>query len=183
VSARSKTNAEISAFISARNAGRAQRYYGSPRWSAELLAAGVQFSRPHVERVMRGVGLSAARRKTCKATTDSKHQFPVAANVLDRNLSANAPDQAWVPDITHIRTKGSWLYLTAVKDLWSRGIIGWSFSSTPKTNETALPALRMAAGNGRPSVPVVFHSDRGIQNADRQFSAFCSSHGITRSMS
>jgi putative transposase len=132
---------------------------------------------------MRREGFSAACRKTFWATTNSKYGFPVVANVLDRNFSANVPDQAWVPDITYIRTKGSCLYLTTVKDLWSRGIIGWSFSSTPKTNETALPALRMAAGNGRPSAPVVLHSDRGIKYADRQFFTFCSSHGIPRSMS
>jgi putative transposase len=132
---------------------------------------------------MRREGFSAARRKTFRATTDSKHRFPVAANVLDRNFSGNAPDQAWVSDTSYIRTKGSRLYLTKVMDLWSRENTGWSFSSTLKTNETALPAPRMAVPNRRSSAPVVFHSDRGIQYADQQFSAFCNSHGITSSIS
>jgi putative transposase len=68
-------------------------------------------------------------------------------------------------------------------DLWAREIIGWSFSSALKTDETALPALRMAVGKRRLSAPVLFHSDRRIQYADREFSTYCGNHGITRIMS
>jgi putative transposase len=100
VSARSKANAEIAACISARNPVPAQRYYGSPRLKTGLNAAGVQVSSPHVARDMRKKGLCAARRKKLKATTDSKHRYHVAANMLGRNVSASAPEQAPVSDIT-----------------------------------------------------------------------------------
>lgn len=102
-------------------------------------------------------------------TTDSKHDYPIANNLLNREFSAEKPGQKWVSDITYIRTGEGWLYLTAILDLADRKVVGWSLSDTLKAVDTSIAAWQMALKN-RPLInDLLFHSDRGIQYACSEF--------------
>ena len=106
--------------------------YGSPRIHMELRAEGIRCSRKRVERLMRENGLKVEqKRKSRVVTTDSDHDFPVAHNVLDRDFTAENPNEKWVTDISYIHTDTGWLYLAVVMDLFSRAIVGWASRLKP----------------------------------------------------
>lgn len=158
--------------------------YGSPRMTEELKARGWKVSRPRVARIMRAAGLVARRRRKFVATTDSKHNYPVAPNVLNRKFSASRPGEVWVSDLSYIRTKRGWLYLTVIIDLFDRKVIGWAMSQGLSTAETIIPAWFMAITNRPISSDLIFHSDRGIQYASEEFTEILKANKlITRSMS
>jgi putative transposase len=117
--------------------------YGSPRIHAELLDRGHHTSRKRVARLMRHHRLAARRRRRYRVTTDSRHPFPVAPNVLARQFEQSAPDVAWVTDITYIPTGEGWLYLAVILDLCSRFVVGWAMSERI-TRVLTLDALDMA---------------------------------------
>ncbi|MGO5116690.1 DDE-type integrase/transposase/recombinase, partial [Candidatus Avoscillospira sp. LCP25S3_F1] len=108
------------------------------------------------------------RHRAYKVTTNSQHSHPVASNLLKRNFFFERPNQAWVGDITYIPTGEGWLYLAIVKDLCTRKIVGYAFSSRIDTSLT-LAALDMAVRRCKPSTGLIFHSDRGVQYAARAF--------------
>lgn len=158
--------------------------YGSPRMTEELKANGWTVSRQRVARIMRAAGIAARRRRKFVATTDSKHNYPVAPNVLDRDFSASRPGEVWVSDITYVRTKRGWLYLTVIIDLFDRKVIGWSMSKGLTTSETILAAWFMAITNRPITDELIFHSDRGVQYASEEFARILKANElITRSMS
>lgn len=156
--------------------------YGSPRISRELRAEGMLVSRHRVARLMREMGLSARPRKKFVVTTDSKHSHPVAPNVLNRDFTAEAPDQKWAGDITYISTGEGWLYLAVFLDLFSRQVIGWAMGATIDGSLTRR-ALAMALQSRRPSGPLIVHSDRGVQYAAHDFQRMLNDWSITPSMS
>jgi transposase InsO family protein len=143
--------------------------YGSPRICEELKKNYVHVSRRRVARLMKQAGIRSMVKKRFKATTDSKHQFPVAPNLLNREFKVDELGKVWVSDITYIRTTEGWLYLTVIIDLCDRKVIGWSISSTLKTSETVVPAWKMAVINRSVSDSLIFHSDRGVQYACTEF--------------
>lgn len=143
--------------------------YGAPRIRAELCEMGVEVSRPRVARIMRAAGLRASRPRRFKVTTDSKHNYPIAPNVLEQQFEVSEPNEVWVSDITYIRTRQGWMYLTIVLDLFDRKIIGWSMSNNLSAKDTSLAAMRMALANRPLYRPLIFHSDRGIQYACTAF--------------
>ena len=106
-----------------------RRTYGSPRIHQKLLREGYQVSKKRIERLMQELNICAVAKKKYRATTDSKHTQPVAANSLNRNFRVNKPNHVWVADITYIYTQEGWLYLSTIMDLYSRKIIGWSEKS------------------------------------------------------
>jgi transposase InsO family protein len=138
--------------------------YGSPRIHRELAARGVPVSRKRVERLLRERGLSAQRRKRSQRTTDSNHPHPIAGNLLARRFTAEAPNQAWVGDITYLWTAQGWLYLAILLDLFSRRIVGWTVS--PRLDlALALEPLEQAITARRPAPGLIVHHDRGVQYA------------------
>ena len=140
-------------------------------------------SRSLVARMMKKHGIRSVHAKKFKVTTDSKHKHPVANNVLNREFQAERPGQKWGSDITYIYTKEGWLYLTIMLDLFDRMAIGWSMSTGMATEETVLPAWEMALCN-RPIIDeLLFHSDRGVQYACKDFTELLKSPLITQSMS
>src|SRR3954447_24143234 len=160
-----------------------RRTYGSPRVHAELRAEGVRVGRKRVARLMREGGLAVARRRRrVPRTTDSRHDHPVAPNLLDRNFAAGRPDAVWLADISYIPTGEGWLYLAAIKDLATREIVGWSMADHLGA-ELACDALRMALQRRQPPPGLTHHSDRGVQYACKDYRAILARHGITRSMS
>ena len=136
--------------------------YGSPRVHAELRAKGLEVSRKRVARLMRELGLRSRRKRRFKATTDSGHKLPVADNVLDREFDVDAPDVAWVTDITYVWTDEGWLYLAAILDLFSRRVVGHAMSERIDRG-LVLEALRDAVGRRVPDAGLLHHSDRGSQ--------------------
>jgi putative transposase len=158
--------------------------YGSPRITAELKARGFKASKPRVARLMKKNGIRAVHGKKFVVTTNSKHKYPVVENKLDRNFSAQHSAQAWVSDITYIRTMKGWLYLTVILDLYDRKVVGWSHSIDMSTENTSIAAWRMAVNNRPPSKKLIFHSDRGIQYAAQSFTDLLDSYKcVERSMS
>jgi len=158
--------------------------YGSPRITDELKSRGFKASKPRVARLMKQNGIRAVHAKKFVVTTDSKHKYPVVENKLDRNFSAQKSAQAWVSDITYIRTMRGWLYLTIILDLYDRKIIGWALSTDMSAENTSIAAWRMAIKNRPTSKKLIFHSDRGIQYACKDFTDLLGSYkNVERSMS
>lgn len=109
---------------------------------------------------MRESGIRARFRKKFRRTTDSKHDFPVAPNLLKRCFEINEPDRVWVSDITYIPTDEGWLYLATVMDLYSRRIVGWSMNRR-MAEKLVIGALDMAIEARSPAPRLLHHSDRG----------------------
>ncbi len=158
--------------------------YGSPRITDELKSRGFNVSRPRVARLMKQSSIRAVHAKKFVVTTDSKHNYPVVDNLLDRNFEATEPGQKWVSDITYVKTKTGWLYLTVVIDLFDRKVIGWSQSKDMTAKNTTIAAWKMAIGARSASKELIFHSDRGIQYACCDFTKLLDSYkNVKRSMS
>jgi putative transposase len=158
------------------------RRYGSPRVHAELKAAGQCVGRKRVARLMREKALVARKRRRFRTTTDSKHGFPIAPNVLARDFGASGPDQVWVTDITFLWTKQGWLYLAAILDLFSRRVVGWA-TSEHVDRHLALKALDVALRQRSPTRDLVHHSDRGSTYASDDYRKALETRGIECSMS
>ena len=157
--------------------------YGSPRIHAELKAQGRGVSRGRIERLMRRHGIRAIMARPRRVrTTDSRHDLPIAPNLLDRNFIAAAPNRIWLADITYVETDQGWLYLAAVMDLYSRRIVGWAMADHLRA-ELPLAALRMAISAQRPGAGLIHHSDRGVQYASADYRKLMQSAGFQASMS
>jgi transposase InsO family protein len=141
------------------------RRYGSPRIHAALRAEGRTASRGRVERLMRRHSIRAlAGRRFRPCTTDSRHDLPIAPNLLKQQFSAALPNTVWLADITYLPTGEGWLYLAAVLNLATRKIVGWSMRKHMRTELTSA-ALMMATQRQRPGTGLICHSDRGSQYA------------------
>ena len=158
--------------------------YGYPRVHRALLIDGEVVSRNTVARLMRIAKIRAkVRKRYVPRTTDSRHDRPVAKNLLGRDFTAAAPNQKWLADITCVPTGEGWLYVAAVLDVYSRKIIGWSMARHMETDLVA-DALQMALQHRRPSGrDLLHHSDRGSQYASDDYQQLLTRHGITVSMS
>ena len=162
---------------------RSNGTYGSPRIQEELYHLGYKVSRPRVARIMKKNNIQSKVRKKWIVTTDSKHNNPIAPNLLNRNFTVDSPAQVWVSDLTYLKTKEGWLYLTVVIDLFDRKVIGWALSSTMKATQTSIEALKMALSNRNKSENLIFHSDRGVQYTCSDFTEIITEKNITQSMS
>jgi putative transposase len=156
--------------------------YGSPRIYVDLKTAGQRVGRKRVARLMREEGIEGQRKRRFRVTTDSRHSLPVAANQLNRNFAASAPNKIWVTDITYIWTREGWIYLAAILDLFSRRVVGWSMDSSIDRT-LALDALGMALKTRRPEPGLLHHSDRGVQYASADYQSQLRERGIICSMS
>ena len=156
--------------------------YGSPRILAELKGLGIPCSKSRLERLMKKHGIRAKTRRKFRITTDSKHKFPVAPNILERNFSPVAPNVAWGGDITYVWTKEGWLFLAVIIDLFSRQVVGWSMDERITRNLT-LNALRMAINRRNPAPGLVHHTDRGSQYASGDYQTMLRVHKMICSMS
>jgi putative transposase len=156
--------------------------YGSPRVQKDLEALSHRVSCKRVARIMRQEGLAARRPRRYRATTESRHSLPVAANIVARKFHAAAPNRVWVTDMTYIWTWEGWLFLAAIIDVFSRRVVGWAIADHLRT-ELAMDALGMALGLRQPERGLVHHSDRGCQYASELYRAELSARGIVCSMS
>ncbi len=158
------------------------KVYGSRRLVTALQDLGLRVGRYRVRRLMREHRLRARWRRKFIHTTDSAHGLPVSENLLARRFDPSRPNQAWVSDITHIRTRSGWLYLAVVIALYARKIVGWSMAPNMHA-ELVGSALQMAITQRRPAPGLIVHSDRGSQYASGQHQALLARHGLLGSMS
>jgi len=181
-SARAKANAVLVEQIRDVHRGSRQTY-GSPRIHAVLRARGVVCNHKRVERLMRVHHIRGCdRRKRRPTTTQSRHPYPVAANLLRRDFTAEAPNRKWLGDISYIDTREGVLYLASLEDVFSRKIVGWAMEDSMET-VLVEQALRMALTQRQPSAGLLHHSDRGSQYASDAYRALLAQHDITASMS
>ena len=131
---------------------------------------------------MRRAGISSARRRAYRVTTNSNHVYAPAPNLLRRQFDIAEPNTAWVGDITYIPTGEGWLYAAVVKDLCTKKVVGYAFSNRIDTALT-VSALEMAVRRERPAAGLIFHSDRGVQYAAQAYRDALARHNIRQSMS
>ncbi len=156
--------------------------YGSPSiWDA-LVKQGHRIGEHRVARLMRQDGIRAKTVKKWRATTQSQHRFPVAANTLNRQFTVESPNRVWAGDLTYVWTTEGWLYLAVILDLYSRLVIGWAMGHR-LTVGLAEQALTMALANRNPLAGLLHHSDRGSQYAATRYQRLLTTHGLTTSMS
>lgn len=172
----------VSGYYAWRKRGPSERTQQEPRLEAEVLAAhqrtresfgperlkqhlderGVRIGVHRIRRLRRKLGLRCKQERRFKATTNSKHDLPVAPNLLNQDFSVTAPNQAWCGDITYIATDEGWLYLVGLKDLYSGEIVGYAMSER-MTKNLVMQALFRAVATRRPPAGLIHHSDRGSQ--------------------
>jgi transposase InsO family protein len=156
--------------------------YGTRRIAKALQALGIRCGRSRARTLMKMADVAARQRKKFRVTTDSKHNLPVAPNLLDRRFEVKKPNKVWVSDITYVWTAQGWLYLTVVLDLFSRQIVGWAMDNRIN-RKLVMNALRMAIWHRRPVSGLMFHSDRGSQYCSHDFQRLLRTHKMTCSMS
>ncbi len=156
--------------------------YGARRISEELTIAGEPCGRVKAATLMKLAQVTAKQKKRFKATTDSKHNLPVAPNFLNRNFTTSRPESVYYSDITYIWTTEGWLYLAVIIDLFSRKVVGWSLNKR-MTKKLVINALQMAIWRRRPSPGLIFHSDRGSQYCSKDFQLLLRKNQMKCSMS
>ncbi len=156
--------------------------YGWPKVCKELVARSIRVGKERVRRTMQEHGIKARGKSKFVVTTDSKHDLPIAPNLLQRNFTADAPNQVWTGDITYIATDEGWLYLAVVLDLFSRQVVGWSMQAHMQSS-LVTDALRMAWFRRAPEPGLVFHSDRGSQYCGHEFQSALKGYKMKSSMS
>ena len=179
-SARARSDEEIGAKVRASFMG-SDRTYGARRVWHDVLADGISFGLHLIGRLMRQQALRARPRRR-GLPKDAGERSVIAANVLDRQFAAEAPNQKWVADFTYIWTVEGWLYVAAVIDLFSRRVVGWSMKAD-MTAQLVTDALMMAIWRRGEPDALLHHSDQGSQYTSEQFQRLMTDHGVTCSMS
>jgi putative transposase len=156
--------------------------YGWPKMWKELLVRGIRVGKDRVQKTMQRHGIKARSKRKFVVTTDSKHNLPIAPNLLERNFTVATPNEVWAGDITYVATDEGWLYLAVVIDLFSRQVVGWSMKPHMQTDLVA-DALRMAWFRRHPEAGLIFHSDRGSQYCSGMYQDMLKSYGMRSSMS
>lgn len=155
---------------------------GSRTLGRKLREEGFEIGRDRTRRLMKALNLKVKVKRKYKATTDSKHQLPVAENVLNRRFNPTGPNQAWGADISYLWTQEGWVYLAVVIDLYSRRVVGWAMDRRMK-KALVIRALLMAINLRKPPPGLIHHSDRGSQYASHAYQKLLRQHGMIPSMS
>jgi putative transposase len=162
---------------------RSRKNYGSPRVVAELRAGGTPISKRRCARLMKAQGLHGRKKHRRRPrTTDSRHAHTPAENLLAKQPAPTGPNQAWMTDITYLKTGEGWLYLAAILDVWSRRVVGWACGPTLHVS-LVLAALHAAVRQRKPPPGLLHHSDQGIQYACHEYAAALAAAGLVCSMS
>ena len=155
--------------------------YGSPWIHQDMREAGETCSVHRVARIMRENKIRAKigyKRRYIKGGKPAS----VADNILNRDFSPDGPDQAWVSDITYVRTYEGFLYLAVVVDLFSRRVIGWSMDKNIDRH-LIIKALMAAILKRQPKQTVLVHSDQGSQYGSADYLALLKQNNLKPSMS
>lgn len=174
---RMQLQAEVKAIFEASKAR-----YGSLKVTEGLEQKGIVCSRNRVADLMREQGLRSKVKRRYRVTTDSRHSYPVAPNILNREFTVSGPNRVWTSDITYLPSRSGWFYLAFFIDLFSRMIVGWCVSRS-LGHEMVLSALSRAIGRRRPPEGLLIHSDRGVQYCCEGFREVVSQQKFIQSMS
>jgi len=157
--------------------------YGAPRIQDELADQGQRHGVKRIARLMKAAAIRGlCVRRFVPQTTDSKHEQPIAPNLLAQAPAPTKPNQTWATDMTYVWTAEGWLYVAVLLDLWSRRVVGWATGATLHAS-LAQRALTMAVQHRRPSQGLLHHSDRGVQYASRDYRTQLEQTGLIASMS
>jgi putative transposase len=160
---------------------KSRKIYGSPRITAELRDQGTRCGKTRIARIMKDNGIRAElKRRFRKNTTDSKHNYSLAANLLIQN---GYKGPLWASDITYVPTNEGWLYVSAIMSVQTKKIIGLSMKNQLSEDLTSTAAFRQAVSREKPPEGLIHHSDRGRQYACYGYQALLRKYGITPSMS
>ena len=180
-SARAQADARLKIAIKVAHQ-RSRETYGTRRLQPELAADGFIAGRDRIARLRRAMGLFCKQKRAFKTTTNSKHHYPVAYNLLKQTFNPTAPNQIWVTDITYIDTQEGWLYLAGIKDVFTCEITGYAMANRMTQNLTS-KALWNAVAHKRPPNGLIHHSDRGSQYCAYHYRKLLDQFGIKASMS
>jgi putative transposase len=161
---------------------RTRESYSARRLQPELAADGFIAGRDRIARLRRELGLRCRQKRKFKATTNSKHNLPVAENMLNQTFMPSAPNKVWVADITYIPTGEGWLYLAGIKDVFTCEIVGYSMAER-MTQELTSRALFRAVQQKRPAAGLIHHSDRGSQYCAQDYRKLLGQFSMKASMS
>lgn len=181
LSTRKQEDKRLLAHIRAAHA-RGRGTYGVLKIQSELAAQGVVVGVNRIKRLRKVAGIRCIHKRKFRVTTDSKHKLPIAPNLLKRQFNPTSPNQVWVADITYIPTDEGWLYLAAVKDLYTCEIVGWAMDER-MTKKLVCDALRAAYWRKKPGAGLMHHSDRGSQYCSKAYRALQASYKMQTSMS
>ena len=156
--------------------------YGSRRIKKSLQAQGIKIGYRRTTKLMKQLNLYCKTKRKFRITTDSKHNLPIAINVLQRNFTATQPNEKYVGDITYVWTEQGWLYLAVVIDLFSRRVVGWAMDDNMKAR-LVNEALLMAIWTRKPQKGLTWHTDRGSQYASESHRDILAKYDIVQSMS
>lgn len=156
--------------------------YGYRKVYMQLKQEGIACSKNRVASLMKKNYLASKVKNKFKATTNSKHNLPVADNILDRQFTVIKPNVCWVGDISYIWTREGWMYLATVIDLYSRAVVGWSLESR-MTTQLVEDAFIKAIWKRKPGKGLIFHTDRGSQYASNSFQKLLKNYFAISSMS
>ncbi len=181
-SLRSKANHQLLSFIKI-SYHASDRTYGAIRIHRDLKREGHSCSKNRVARLMSFHGIKSIHRLKYKPqTTQSRHNHPIAANLMNQDFKAKDINQKWGSDISYIKTSEGFLYLAIVMDFHSRKVVGFSMGSSLHA-ELCCQALKQALVLRQPPAELVHHSDRGVQYASLSYRSLLQDHDLIQSMS
>jgi putative transposase len=161
---------------------RGRGFYGPAKLREELLDDGLDVGINRIRRLRRKHGIYCLQKKRFRTTTQSRHRYPVAPNLLGQCFESTHPGEIWVADITYVETGEGWLYVAGVKDLYTKELVGWAIA--PRLGAgLALDALEMAFRRKQPDGGLIHHSDRGSQYACGDYQHRLRLYGMRASMS
>lgn len=179
---RSKTTILTSKIIQIWQENR--KVYGSYKITKMLARQGYNYHPSYISRLMQQMGIKSQAKRKYVTTTDSNHDYKISPNILNRNFNVKELGKVWVSDITYIRCKDKWVYLTTMLDLADRKIVGWALSEDMTVENTVCKAWVKARKNREISDDFIFHSDRGVQYAANKMTRiFKHNKKINQSMS
>jgi len=159
-----------------------KKRYGAIRLTRELNGLGIACSHNYVASLLRELGLKARNGKRFRYSKPNSLKKNIKANLLNRDFSAERPNEKWVTDITYIWVSGKWLYLAAVMDLCSKAIVGWSLANH-MMDSLIKDAFEMAVSRRKITTDLIVHSDQGIQYRSNEYQEHLLSRGCQLSMS
>jgi putative transposase len=162
--------------------GAPDRTYGPERLQRDLAEHGIQVGICRIRRIRKKLGIHCKQKREFKATTDSRHKLPVAANLLGQEFKVSQPNTVWLSDITYVPTDEGWLYLAGHKDLCTGEIVGYAMGERLTRNLVSQSLLRAVTAK-RPAGRLIHHSDRGSQYCAHQYQQLLGHFDLQASMS
>jgi putative transposase len=161
---------------------RTRQVYGAEKLQYDLAKHGIRVGICRIKRIRRKLGIRCKQKRKFKATTNSKHTFPVADNILGQRFKVVAPNKVWVSDITYVPTDEGWLYVAAHKDLFTADIVGYAMGERLTRNLVSQSLFKAVAAK-RPAKGLIHHSDRGSQYCSHEYRNILERFGLKASMS